>query len=78
MRTPKPLSLKSLYRACDLRQFDFQSTDELEEISAVNGQNRAMDALKFGLDIRQQGFNIFALGLPGVRSEEHTSELQSP
>jgi len=75
MRTPKPLSLKSLYRACDLRQFDFQSTDELEEISAVNGQNRAMDALKFGLDIRQQGFNIFALGLPGVGKFTAVEEL---
>ena len=66
MKTPKPLPVKSLYRACDLRQFDFASTDELEEISAVNGQDRAMDALNFGLDIRQRGFNVFALGLPGV------------
>ena len=75
MRTPKPLSVKSLYRACDLRQFDFTSTDELEEISAVNGQNRAMEALSFGLDIRQRGFNVFALGLPGVGKFTAVEEL---
>ena len=34
MRTPKPLSVKALYRACDVRQFDFTSTDELDDISA--------------------------------------------
>jgi lon-related putative ATP-dependent protease len=66
MRTPKPLPVKALYRACDVRQFDFASTDELGDISAVSGQTRAMDALQFGLDIRQKGFNVFALGFPGV------------
>ncbi len=66
MRTPKPLSVRALYRPCDVRQFDFASTDELDDIGAVNSQTRAMDALRFGLDIRQRGFNVFALGLPGV------------
>ena len=75
MRTPKPLSVRSLYRACDLRQFDFVSSDELEEISAFNGQSRAMDALNFGLDIGQRGFNVFALGLPGVGKFTAVEEL---
>jgi lon-related putative ATP-dependent protease len=66
MRTLKPLPVRALYRACDVRQFDFASTDELGDISAVSGQTRAMDALQFGLDIRQKGFNVFALGFPGV------------
>lgn len=66
MRTPKPLPVRTLYRACDVRQFDFASTDELGDISAVSGQTRAMEALHFGLDIRQKGFNVFALGFPGV------------
>lgn len=77
MRTPKPLPVRALYRACDLRQFDFTSTDELEDISAVSGQTRAMDALRFGLDIRQKGFNIFALGFPGVGKFTAVEELLS-
>jgi len=75
MRTPKPLSPKALYRACDVRQFDFASTDELEDISAVSNQARAMEALQFGLDIRQRGFNVFALGLPGVGKFTAVEEL---
>jgi lon-related putative ATP-dependent protease len=66
MRSPKPLPAKALYRACDVRQFPFANTDELEPVSAVSSQTRAMDALRFGLDIRQNGFNVFALGVPGV------------
>ena len=66
MRTPRPLPVRALYRACDVRQFDFTSTDDLADISAVKGQTRAMEALHFGLDIRQKGFNVFALGFPGV------------
>jgi lon-related putative ATP-dependent protease len=75
MRTPKPLPPKALYRACDVRQFDFTSTDELEEISAVSNQTRAMEALQFGLEIRQRGFNVFALGLPGVGKFTAVEEL---
>ena len=75
MRTPKPLPARALYRACDVRRFDFASTDELEDISSVSGQVRAMDALNFGLDIRRKGFNIFALGFPGVGKFTAVEEL---
>ncbi len=75
MRTPKPLSVKALYRACDVRQFDFTSTDELDDISAASAQVRAMDALRFGLGIRRRGYNVFALGLPGVGKYTAAEEL---
>jgi lon-related putative ATP-dependent protease len=82
MRTPKPLSARALYRACDIGQFDFASTDELDEIGAAAGQTRSMDALRFGLGIRRRGYNVFALGLPGVGKftsvEELVSELAKP
>ena len=75
MKAPKPLSVRALYRACDIRQFDFKSTAELEDISAATGQVRAMDALRFGLGIRRRGYNVFALGLPGVGKFTAAEEL---
>lgn len=75
MRTPKPLPAKALYRACDIRQFDFSSTDELEDISVATGQARAMDALHFGLGIRRLGYNVFALGVPGVGKFTSVAEV---
>jgi len=77
MRTPKPLTARALYRACDLRGLDFTSTDELENISAAAGQKRAMDALRFGLGIQRRGFQVFALGLPGVGKFTSVEELVS-
>ena len=77
MRTPKPLSANALYRACDLRQLDFTTTDELDSISAAADQKRAMDALRFGLGIEHQGFHVYALGVPGVGKLTAVEELVS-
>ena len=77
MRTPKPLSARALYRACDTRQLRFTSTDELEDIAATAGQGRAMDSLRFGLGIRRRGYNVFALGMPGVGKFTAAEELVS-
>ncbi|MDX1434270.1 MAG: ATP-binding protein [Gammaproteobacteria bacterium] len=60
-----PLSPDALYRVCDLGRLDFETTDELEDVSIVAGQTRAFDSLRFGVGIRRDGFNIFALGSPG-------------
>jgi hypothetical protein len=43
------------------RSFEFETTDELEDLSEIIGQPRAVDAVRFGLRINK-GYNIFALG----------------
>ncbi len=63
------LQPERLYHYCDTEQFSFQTTDELDTsnlpLSGVK-QPRAEEALRFGTDIRVQGYNIFALGPPGT------------
>lgn len=54
-----------LYKACDPQEFDFSTTDELADIGVVIGQERALDAIQFGISIVQKGYNIFALGPSG-------------
>ncbi|MBQ6668595.1 MAG: AAA family ATPase, partial [Deltaproteobacteria bacterium] len=51
---------------CDPGQFTFASTEELESLDAPIGQQRALDALRFGLEIESQGFNIFVVGESGT------------
>ncbi|RDV84316.1 Lon protease family protein [Ammonifex thiophilus] len=41
-------------------------TDEIEPLESIIGQERAVKALEFGLEIEDQGFNIFVAGLPGT------------
>jgi lon-related putative ATP-dependent protease len=60
------LQAADLYRRCDLEQFGFQTTEELEDPSEIIGQPRAVEAMKFGIGISQDGYNIFALGPLGT------------
>jgi len=60
------LSVDQLYQTCDLTHFDFDTTAKLDSLVKPLGQDRAMEAIEFGVDIKRQGFNVFALGDPGV------------
>ncbi len=66
MTIPKELSPDQLYRACDLSPFGFNTTEELPQYDGILGQQRAIDALQFGVGIKQEGFNLYVLGPPGV------------
>jgi lon-related putative ATP-dependent protease len=61
MTTPKPLSATALYRACDPEALRFASSEELADLEGVVGQERAMAALRTGVELRHSGFNVFAL-----------------
>jgi len=45
--------------------FSFKSTAELQPLDRVIGQERAVRAIDFGVDMPSYGYNIFAVGLPG-------------
>ena len=63
---PKPaLTCDRLFRPCDAAALGFGTTAELEPAGGLIGQDRALEALDFGIAIRARGFNIFALGSQG-------------
>ena len=55
-----------LYRRTDLSEDGFITTDDLENLSEVVGQPRAVDAIRFGTGIKSTGFNIYAAGPEGL------------
>jgi predicted ATP-dependent protease len=55
-----------LYKRCDPAQLPFKTTAELQCLSEILGQDRAIRAVQFGLGIQRQGFNLFLLGSPGT------------
>lgn len=65
-RFPQPLPATSLYTRCGFGGFKFNTTDELEKNPVVVGQERAFDALDFGIRIKNGGYNLFALGPTGT------------
>ena len=63
---PKTLKPEELKWTCDLKSFDFESTDTVKPIEGIIGQERAIKALKIGVDLKSQGYNIFITGLSGT------------
>jgi len=51
---------------CSESAFAFATTADLTELGGIIGQERALDALDFGLSLTNKGFNIFALGESGT------------
>ncbi len=62
----RKLNAGDVRRTCDPASLGFESTETLEAPLTIIGQNRALKALQFGLQIQNSGFNIYAAGLPGT------------
>lgn len=54
---------KDLRWSPDMRALSFKTTDELSSLKGVIiGQNRAVEAIKFGARVKSKGYNILAIG----------------
>ncbi|AJE20438.1 ATP-binding protein [Azotobacter chroococcum] len=60
------LAPDELTRPFDPAQFAFASTDELEPFRGVLGQERAVEALQFGVAMPRPGYNVYVMGEPGT------------
>lgn len=60
------LTPDELKKRCDPNTFTFETTEEIEPLYGSVGQNRAVDAIDFGIDIDTTGFNIYASGPVGT------------
>ncbi|MCW4027976.1 MAG: AAA family ATPase, partial [Candidatus Bathyarchaeota archaeon] len=63
---PNELNFGELRRQCDPKLMRCETTEEISPLEEIIGQKRAVKALKFGLDIEQPGFNIYAAGASGT------------
>ena len=75
MAPVESLRPEQLCRTCDGSQFDFESTAELEDLSDIIGQERAVNAVRFGIGIRREGYNLFALGASGTGKRTTISQF---
>ena len=61
---------------CDPAELDFASTAEVAPLEGTVGQDRAVQALNFSLEMQAPGFNLFVAGQPGTgRSTTVVSQL---
>lgn len=60
------LSISDLRWQCVDEWLDFETTEEIEPVKSVVGQDDAIEALRFGLEINAPGQNIYVRGLTGT------------
>jgi lon-related putative ATP-dependent protease len=62
----KELNVKELYRSCEPSMLGCKTSEDAIKTDTIIGQERAVRALCFGLDIKNKGFNIYVSGMPGT------------
>ena len=58
-----------------LKNFNFKSTEEIEPKQDIIGQDRAVKAIEFGLNMKQKGYNIYVAGMSGTGRNSYTNSL---
>ena len=61
---PQPLEAAELRRAVTPSSLGFKTTDDLIPVTGLIGQERALKAIQFGIDMKSHDFNMFVLGPP--------------
>jgi lon-related putative ATP-dependent protease len=70
---------------CDIQCLPFETTQELKPLEAIMGQDRAVEAIEFGLKMKRKGYNVYVGGSWGTGRNslvrhlaEAAAELKSP
>jgi len=63
---PAELPPEKLRWHCDASRIPFETTAQAEPIEGVIGQDRAIRALKMGVELAAPGYNVFVCGLAGT------------
>ncbi|MEQ1886899.1 MAG: AAA family ATPase [Bryobacteraceae bacterium] len=61
-----PLLPEAVFRPAAVDTFTFANTSELGSDTDFIGHERALEAMRFGMEIRKQGFNLYLLGPAGA------------
>jgi len=65
-KTFEEVPIEKLRWRCDPDALLFKTTESIEPCDEIIGQDRALEAIRLGLDINGIGFNIFVTGLAGT------------
>ena len=61
----KEVALEKLRWRLDPATLPFETTEDLKPLKEIIGQNRGVEAFRFGMGINKPGYNVFVTGAPG-------------
>lgn len=71
----RELGIEELTNKCNYKDFEFETTKELEPLDGIIGQGRASSAMEFGLSIKRAGYNIYVSGQTGTGRSSYTKSI---
>lgn len=60
------LQPQQLRKVINLKSFPFETTDSINPLDSVIGQERAIRAIKLALEMEHSGYNVFVTGMSGT------------
>lgn len=66
MRQIKAINAKQLRSFCIQAEFEFESTKDIPDFEGMVGQERAIEALSFAVEIDRPGYNMYLMGSTGL------------
>ena len=72
---PVPLTSEQVLRRCEPADLGFETTADVEALTGILGQSRALQALEFGSRANGNGFNIYVLGQQGSQRHQVVSQF---
>ncbi len=61
----KEVPIEKLRWRLDPATLSFETTQDLKPLKKIIGQNRGVEAFRFGINIDKSGYNVFVTGMPG-------------
>jgi len=74
-QTVRALAPEKLYRTTDLSELSFNTTADIEPVTGLVGQDRALDAIEFGTGIQKPGYNLFVIGPNEMRAQRAVEQI---
>lgn len=60
---------------CSLDDLDFKTTEDIEPLGGIIGQERAVTSIEFGLKMKHKGYNIYIAGVSGIGRTNYAKSL---
>jgi lon-related putative ATP-dependent protease len=69
------VAVEDLSTNLDPKSLPFKTTDDLSSIDEIIGQERAVESVRFGVEISQDGYNLYVMGSPGMGKHSMVREF---
>ncbi|CAH2214969.1 Lon protease family protein [Tepidibacter aestuarii] len=69
------IGINDLKNEYDIDKLDFETTEDISPLKGIIGQDRAVCAMDFGLNMKRRGYNVYVAGMSGTGRTSYTMSM---